>query len=58
MQVHYRAGRPRSISLLEKDLSAGIPLRFDDHCLACAAGEGSGCFGRTAGACCQDRPGQ
>ncbi len=56
-------GGPLHLSDLEMALRKVIPIRFDDHCFACTAGEGSGCFGqvespgnREAGKYCGNGP--
>ena len=41
---------PLQIYDLERALQKGIPMRFNDHCFACTAGEGSSCFGQHGGA--------
>lgn len=42
---------PLRIGDLERALKRGIPIQFNNHCFACTAGEGSGCFGQ-----CGDTP--
>jgi radical SAM/Cys-rich protein len=37
---------PLRIDGLDRALQKGIPMRFNNHCFACTAGEGSSCFGQ------------
>jgi radical SAM/Cys-rich protein len=45
LPIRDEHGRPLTIGELADAIRPGTPLILDEHCLACTAGEGSGCFG-------------
>lgn len=45
LPIRDERGQPLTIGEVADAIRPGTPLILDEHCLACTAGEGSGCFG-------------